>query len=281
MKSWLVSFFLSLTALSLPAADLNERYQVDFYGVGIPPYGAHILIVADRSKSMNVKDIGRDDGGTRWMTLVQEVSEMVGQMEALLRARPVRYTVTMLYEGGGDHCGSEAYNIGTKGAGARLIADVTAERPGAGGNFTKTFGENLWPLVARDAITHIFFLGDTDIDRQESEVIAAVEAWYGLPGTVRLPKKMITRKRAPRSAPLSYAEKELFGLKERWGGYWDHYRGPRHSGRIMPPPVEEVVFNCVTIGRESSAQKRLAELGRGECVCVSAKQRQGRRTDAD
>lgn len=280
MKSCLAFFLLGLAAVTLPAQDLNERYLVDFYGIEIPPDGAHVLIVADRSKSMNVKDIGRDDGGTRWMTLIREVTDMVSQMEAILKTRPVRYTVTMLYEGGGDHVGTAAYNLRVRGAGERLVTDITAERPGAGGNFEKTFCEHLWPLVARDSITHIFFLGDTDIDRQESEVIDAVSAWYALPTVIRMPQRK-GAKRKVQSEPIAYGQRELYALKKRWGSLWDHYRGPKRSGRAIPPPVEEVVFNCITIGRESTAQNRLAELGGGQCVRVSAKKGRKRADGGD
>lgn len=131
-------------------ATLDERYGPAFYGLRLPETGARVLLVIDTSKSMGRKDSARTDGGRRWDTLVDEVRTMTDEMATLVAERRVCFTVSLLYEGGKEpHPGSEVFDIAQRGAARRLLAELSSKALTSGGSFERTFGETLWPLVAR------------------------------------------------------------------------------------------------------------------------------------
>ena len=102
----LCSLFTVLCSLSFGMAAeeavMPNDYGPMFYGVELPEDGARLLLVIDTSKSMGRKDSARTDGGTRWDTLLDEVSGMADQMADIIARRRVCYTVSLLYEGGAE-----------------------------------------------------------------------------------------------------------------------------------------------------------------------------------
>ena len=192
-------FLSCLTALSPVASAAEpreltpeERYGPMFYGLRLPETGARLLLIIDTSKSMGRKDSTRTDGGRRWDTLLDEVRRMTNEMAALIAARKVCFTVSVLYEGGDlPHAGSEPFDLAQAGSAERLLSELSAKTFVSGGSFETTFGETLWPLVARQHITHIVYLGDNDIARHAETVWADVllgaffEAGYGSLATSR------------------------------------------------------------------------------------------------
>lgn len=251
----------ALTALFCPLAPAeapsDARYVPYFYGIALPEDGARVLLVIDTSKSMGRKDASRPDGGTRWDTLCDQVSEMAGRMAALAARRRVCYTVTLLYEGGdAPHAGTEPFDLAKPGAAEALLAALRARALTSGGSFEATFGETLWPLVSRQHITHVIYLGDNDVGRYaEAPVRAAVSAWYAL----------------PRRDPAA-AQRALFRLKAAWWEPWKGWRRPTaqrpafRGQQALPPPPRDVVFSAVAIGQKSPLLEELAALGGGEYV---------------
>ena len=250
----LAALFCPLAPAEAPS---DARYVPYFYGIALPESGARVLLVIDTSKSMGRKDASRPDGGTRWDTLCDQVSEMAGRMAALAARRRVCYTVTLLYEGGdAPHAGTEPFDLARPGAAEALLAALRARALTSGGSFEATFGETLWPLVSRQHITHVIYLGDNDVGRYaEGPVRAAVSAWYAL----------------PRRDPAA-AQRALFRLKAAWWEPWKGWRRPTaqrpafRSQQALPPPPRDVVFSAVAIGQKSPLLEELAALGGGEYV---------------
>lgn len=252
---------VALAALFCPLAPAeapsDARYVPYFYGIALPESGARVLLVIDTSKSMGRKDASRPDGGTRWDTLCDQVSEMAGRMTELAARRRVCYTVTLLYEGGdAPHAGTEPFDLAKPGAAEALLAALRARALTSGGSFEATFGETLWPLVSRQHITHVIYLGDNDVGRYaEGPVRAAVSAWYAL----------------PRRDPAA-AQRALFRLKAAWWEPWKGWRRPTaqrpafRSRQALPPPPRDVAFSAVAIGQKSPLLEELAALGGGEYV---------------
>ncbi len=261
MMVMLVAGMLSAERAAEERAIREEKYGPMFYGIELPEQGANLLLVIDISKSMGRKDRLRTDGGRRWDTLVDEVTTMCGQMEALVREKRVHYAVTVLYEGGEGHLGTEAYPLAKPEASAQLLRALQRQAFAAGGSFETTFRERLWSLVARDHITHVIYLGDNDIGKYDELVRGAVGAWYAL----------------PRQKP-SAEQRPLWNRKQAWQKGWAHWRKPAGRGQLtfkrqqsLPPPPKDVVFSCVAIGQASPTLKALAELGQGEYVERRAK----------
>lgn len=250
----LAALFCPLAPAEAPS---DARYVPYFYGIALPESGARVLLVIDTSKSMGRKDASRPDGGTRWDTLCDQVSEMAGRMAALAARRRVCYTVTLLYEGGdAPHAGTEPFDLAKPGAAEALLAALRARALTSGGSFEATFGETLWPLVSRQHITHVIYLGDNDVGRYaEAPVRAAVSAWYAL----------------PRRDPAA-AQRALFRLKAAWWEPWKGWRRPTaqrpafRGQQALPPPPRDVVFSAVAIGQKSPLLEELAALGGGEYV---------------
>lgn len=240
-------------------AALEKRYGPLFYGVELPENGARVLLVVDTSKSMGRKDATRTDGGRRWDTLLDEVAKMTDSMRALIRARRVCFTVSVLYEGGDTpHGGTEPFDMAQAGASERLLEELRGRDFTTGGSFETTFGETLWPLVSRQHITYVFYLGDNDIGRYaEAPVRDAVSAWYAL----------------PRKEPAA-DQRKLWNLKVAWWKPWANWRRPARGVPTfrsrqtfpLPPPPRDVVFSCIAIGQKSPLLKELAKLGHGEYV---------------
>ena len=240
-------------------AALEKRYGPLFYGVELPENGARVLLVVDTSKSMGRKDATRTDGGRRWDTLLDEVAKMADSMRALIRARRVCFTVSVLYEGGDTpHGGTEPFDMAQTGASERLLEELRGRDFTTGGSFETTFGETLWPLVSRQHITYVFYLGDNDIGRYaEAPVRDAVSAWYAL----------------PRKEPAA-DQRKLWNLKVAWWKPWANWRRPARGVPTfrsrqtfpLPPPPRDVVFSCIAIGQKSPLLKELAKLGHGEYV---------------
>lgn len=250
----LAALFCPLAPAEAPS---DARYVPYFYGIALPESGARVLLVIDTSKSMGRKDASRPDGGTRWDTLCDQVSEMAGRMAALAARRRVCYTVTLLYEGGdAPHAGTEPFDLAKPGAAEALLAALRARALTSGGSFEATFGETLWPLVSRQHITHVIYLGDNDVGRYaEAPVRAAVSAWYAL----------------PRRDPAA-AQRALFRLKAAWWEPWKGWRRPTaqrpafRGQQALPPPPRDLVFSAVAIGQKSPLLEELAALGGGEYV---------------
>ncbi len=248
--------FIFLGTLLCPAQTgaPEERYGPVFYGIPLPDTGARILLVIDTSKSMGRKDKTRADEGTRWDTLCDEVRSMTDTMKELIQERRVNFTVTLLYEGGkSPHEGSSPYDIATPGTDECLLTDLSTKTFTSGGSFETTFNETLWPLVAKQHITHIFYLGDNDIGKYDDAVRNAVAAWYTL----------------PRKAPTQ-DQRKLWTLKNQWWEPWKHWRKPAGSGKLvfkkqqsLPPPPRDVTFSCIAIGQASPLLKELATRGNG------------------
>lgn len=247
-------------------AQLPERYGPVFYGVELPESGARVLVIVDTSKSMGRKDKTRAEPGTRWDTLRDEVRSMTDSMEELVKRRRVCFTLTFLYEGGDlFHKGTEPFDFAVPGTGGRVAAALERREFTSGGNFDVTFGETLWPLVAKQHITHVFYLGDNDIGRYESEVLGAVRAWYEL----------------PEKNPAG-EQRKLWNLKKAWRKPWERWRKPARGVPVFkrqqkfPPPPEDVTFSCIAIAQESATLEQLAELGNGEYVERGVSQRKKR-----
>ena len=236
-------------------AKLEERYEISFYGLRIPEQGANVLLILDTSRSMNRKDATRKDGGTRWMTLKDEVRKMAESMAKLAAKRRV-FNVTFLFEGGkAPHPGTDPLWIRNATDAEKLLAALEARGMTSGGSFDTTFGETLWPLVAKQHITDIYFLGDNDIATYADRVKPAVQAWYTVPR--RNPTK---------------DQKPLWELKNDWIAPWLHRpqtaRGaPSFRPRkplLPPPPKRDVTFSCIAIGQTSPFLKTLTDLGHGQ-----------------
>ena len=257
LRPCLFALFAALCPLARAEAPSDARYVPYFYGIALPEDGARVLLVIDTSKSMGRKDASRPDGGTRWDTLCDQVSDMAGRMAALAARRRVCYTVTLLYEGGdAPHAGTEPFDLAKPGAAEALLAALRARALTSGGSFEATFGETLWPLVSRQHITHVIYLGDNDVGRYaEAPVRAAVSAWYAL----------------PRRDPAA-AQRALFRLKAAWWEPWKGWRRPTaqrpafRGQQALPPPPCDVVFSAVAIGQKSPLLEELAALGGGEYV---------------
>lgn len=254
-------FLSCLTALSPVASAAEpreltpeERYGPMFYGLRLPETGARLLLIIDTSKSMGRKDSTRTDGGRRWDTLLDEVRRMTNEMAALIAARKVCFTVSVLYEGGDlPHAGSEPFDLAQAGSAERLLSELSAKTFVSGGSFETTFGETLWPLVARQHITHIVYLGDNDIARHAETVRDAVSAWYAL----------------PRTAPEAH-QRPLWNQKRAWWKPWERWRRPTRgvptfrAQQAYPPPPRDVTLSAVAIGQASPFLKELTALGKGE-----------------
>lgn len=269
MRRLLLAISLIVAGM-LPAAEEpspEERYGPTFYGVELPETGARVLLLIDASKSMGRKDGARTDGGTRWDTLVDEVTNMAATMHDLATRRRVCFTVSLLYESGeGAHGGTEPFDLAQAGAEGRVVAALREKRLVPGGDFSNSFG-TLWPLVARQHITHVFFLGDNDIARHADAVRPIVSGWYALP------------RRDP--AP---DQRELWKQKVAWWEPWAKWR-PQRPGRPafraqralnLPPPPRDVTFSCIAIGQASPFLKELAGLGKGEYVERLSKKRRSK-----
>ncbi|MGN1324853.1 MAG: hypothetical protein ACI4YA_00700 [Candidatus Spyradenecus sp.] len=258
MKRLLLLLFAAFGLFAMAQeAPLAERYAPAFYGLPLPETGARVLLILDTSKSMGRKDASRDDGGTRWQTLCDEVRSMAERMTALAAPpRRVPYAVVVLFEGGRTpHTGSVCYDMANPGAADKLVAEVEGRALISGGSFEITFGERLWPLVSRHHITHLFYLGDNDIATHAQAVRAALEPWYALSEKDTAPEHKVLRRQ-----------------KEVWRAPWRNWRPPnprqpRLSGQVLlPPPPKEVELSCIAIGQSSPTLKALAELGGGRYI---------------
>lgn len=249
MKHFLFSLLLTIACCARAfEGELPQSYTPTFFGIELPEEGARVLLVIDISKSMGLKDALRDDGGRRWDTLIDEVRRMTEQMKHNISERPTCYTVTLLYEGGDTpHMGTPPYNLSERGAADRLLQELSARTFVSGGCFEATFGENLWPLVARQHITHVIYLGDNDIAKYADPVRAAVKAWYDIP------------KKDP--APN---QKALYKTKMEWHEAWKDRIAIK--ARRLPPLRSDVVISCVAIGQVSPFLEELATLGKGSYV---------------
>lgn len=237
-------------------AIFEKRYGPLFYGVELPDKGARVLLVLDTSRSMASTDPSRTDGGCRWDTLVDEVAKMTESMQQLVATKHVCYTVSILYEGGDGHSGTEPFDLSQSGAADRLLEELRKRDFTPGGSFDHTFGKALWPLVSRQHITHIFYLGDDDIGRWGTDTAReTVKAWYTL----------------PRKDP-SGAQRALWRLKTEWWKPWGQRRrsargAPSFKQELrLPPPPRDVIFSCIAIGQESELLKELSKIGHGKYV---------------
>lgn len=265
--AWLIASLLTAYHLQAATPPPEERYGPCFYGIDLPETGARVLLVIDTSKSMGRKDTLRTDGGTRWMTLCDEVAQMTERMEELQHAGGVPYAVALLYEGGQTpHPGSELYHLAEPGARERLLDNLAKRELAAGGTFEATFGQTLWPLVTKHHITHLFYLGDNDIAAHGEAVRSAVNAWYALP----------TERPSP-------AQRPLWRQKKAWREAWAQWRPPTKRAHAfaqrkpaLPPPPREVTLSCIAIGQASPFLQSLAELGHGRYVERVKKRRRKR-----
>ena len=253
-----LSCALSFCACALAnTAPAKDRYAPTFYGIELPDTGANVLLIIDASKSMWRKDASRTQPGTRWDTLCDEVRRMLETMRQANRLLHAPYSVSLLFEGGEGESAKAVtpFNPAKPDDATRLLKTLTDRKPLPGGSFEVTFGETLWALVARDHITHIFYLGDNDIGRHASTVRPAVEAWYALP--------------AKEPAP---AQRKLWQLKRKWHQPWQGWRTPRPgvppspNQKNLPPPPKDVTFSCVAIGQKSPLLKALSKTGHGQYV---------------
>lgn len=251
----------ALTHLEARSKAHDKRYGPAFYGIELPETGARVLLIVDASKSMGRKDALRTDGGTRWQTLIDEVETMTQTMADLQAKHPrLSYTLTLLYDvGGTPHKGSAPFDLTQPTARDRLLNELRAKKLGQGGNYEATFCETLWPLVAQQHITHIFFLGDNDIGAYASTIETAFYRWYAL-----TPKE-------PKEAEL----KPLWRLKRTWFEPWKKWRAPSarrtldfrraDALRLMPPP-KDVIFSAIVIGQASPLLKAFTEAAHGTYV---------------
>lgn len=239
----------------------EERYGPSFYGIEIPETGARVLLIVDASKSMHRKDALRLDGGSRWDTLVDEVDSMTTQMQTLIKANPsLCFTVTLLYEvGGKPHMGTMPYDITQPVGKTLLMKELRSKTFGNGGNFETTFCETLWPLVAKQHITHIFFLGDNDIATYATTIEPVFNQWFEV------------KSKRPTEANLQ----KLWKLKCAWWEPWKRWRPPskrkslsfKNSTSIpLPPPPKEVVFSAVVIGQSSPLLERFTQVANGTYI---------------
>ncbi len=234
-----------------------DRYAPTFYGIELPDSGANVLLIIDASKSMWRKDASRTKAGTRWDTLCDEVRQMLETMRQANRLLHAPFSVSLLFEGGEGETMKAVtpYNPAQPEASARLLSTLANRQPLPGGSFEVTFGETLWALVARNHITHIFYLGDNDIAQHASTVRPAVEAWYALPEKNPTP-----------------AQRKLWQLKRKWYQPWQGWRAPRPgvppspNQKNLPPPPKDVSFSCVAIGQKSPLLKALSKTGHGQYV---------------
>jgi hypothetical protein len=276
---WFISFLLFFVIASPQfAQDLqpdtlearskahDDRYKPTFYGIEIPPTGARVLLIVDASGSMTTPDSLRTDGGTRWQTLIDEVTSMTNAMQELQASHPhLCFTITLLYEvyryenGGKPHKGTQAFDLSQPTAREALIKELQATVPGGGANFETTFNDTLWPLVAQQHITHIFFLGDNDIDYFSDRIYSTFNHWYGL------------TKKEPKEAK----QKKLWRLKCAWYEPWKRWRPPTQRRTLelrksdllrLPPPPREVTFSAIAIGESSPLLKTFTEIARGTYV---------------
>ena len=261
-------FSLSLGMAAEEVATPND-YGPMFYGVELPADGANVLLIIDTSKSMGRKDAARTDGGTRWDTLVDEVTDMTTRMREIVAARRVHYAVSLLYEGGDTpHPGSGPYLLARPADAERLLAELRGKTFTSGGSFETTFGETLWPLVSKQHITHIFYLGDNDIGRYAADPVrASINGWYGLP-----PKN-----------PTA-AQRPLHRLKTQWWAPWKHWRRPtanrpvfKSQQSLPPPPRPDVILSAIAIGQASPLLEEIARTGHGEYVERLSKKSKRRR----
>lgn len=259
LKSFLLFLFLTFFPLTLFAqATPEERYGPTFYGIELPKTGARVLLIVDASKSMRRKDTRRIDGGTRWDTLVDEVKSMSETMTETLQQQPLLcYTVTLLFDvGSAPHTGTQPYNMANPAERQALLSALEGKSLGEGGNYRQTFGEVLWPLVSKQHITHIVFLGDNDIARYSDEILPQFSNWYSL--SMKKPKDSHLR--------------SLWQLKHAWWSPWKNWRPPNRAfaklkrEQIFPPPPKEVTFSAVVIGQTSPLLRQLTELGQGSYV---------------
>lgn len=237
-------------------AQSEDRYGPIFYGIELPETGARVLLIIDTSKSMGRKDKSRVEPGTRWDTLCDEVDSMTDTMKDLIAKRKVCFTVSLLYEGGDlGHKGTDPFDISVPGTAEKLAAALERREFTSGGNFEETFGEKLWPLVSKQNITHVFYLGDNDIGRYEDEVLKATTAWYELP-----------------DKNPDGSQRKLWNLKKEWRKAWARWRKPAKgipvfkSQQKLPPPPKDVTFSTIAIGQSSETLEKLATLGSGEYV---------------
>jgi hypothetical protein len=253
-------------ALEARAKAHDERYGPTFYGIEIPETGARVLLIIDASGSMQQRDTLRSDGGSRWQTLIDEVSSMTQQMADLQKANPrLCYTVSILYEvfryekNEKAHKGTPPFDLSQPNARTALIEELQSTTPGGGANFNVTFNETLWPLVAKQHITHIFFLGDNDIDVYGEAIEATFRRWYAV-----TPKE-----------PKAAKERQLWRLKKTWFEPWKKWRPPsarrtlalRSSETLrLPPPPKEVTFSAIAIGASSPLLETFTTLARGTYV---------------
>lgn len=248
------------TAEEIRAAH-KERYGPTFYGIEIPETGARVLLIVDASKSMRRKDAMRTDGGTRWDTLVDEVDAMVTQMQALVkRNSTLCFTVTLLYDvGGTPHPGTMPFDISQPSGKTLLMKELESKTFGNGGNFETTFCETLWPLVSKQHITHIFFLGDNDIATYASTIEPTFKQWFDI-----TPKK-------PKTEEL----KKLWQLKCAWWEPWKRWRPPSKRKQLsfkkdkqlqLPPPPKEVSFSAIVIGQSSPLLERFTKIANGTYI---------------
>jgi hypothetical protein len=238
----------------------DERYAPTFYGIDIPETGARVLLIVDASKSMGRKDALRTDGGTRWQTLIDEVESMTQDMLTLQAKQPTLcFTVSILYEvGGSPHAGTPPFDLSQSTARDRLLNELKAKTLGQGGNFETTFCETLWPLVAKQHITHIFYLGDNDIGAYETTIDSAFNRWFKLSS----------------KEPTEPELKPLWKLKCSWWEPWRRWRPPSKQKTIalkketlrLPPPPKDVTFSAIVFGQASPLLKRFTETANGTYI---------------
>ncbi len=236
----------------------EERYGPTFYGIELPKTGARVLLIVDASKSMRRKDTRRLDKGTRWDTLVDEVKAMSYRMTEAIKENPTLcYTVSLLYDVGDDvHPGTQPYNMANPAEQTALLNNLEHRTLGNGGNFKTTFCQTLWPLVAKQHITHIFFLGDNDIASAEEDILPLFQQWYTLTA------------KEPQEAAL----KKQWRLKCDWWEPWKTWRAPNRKfaqfkkDKLLPPPPKEVLFSAVVIGQSSPLLETLSKIGKGSYI---------------
>lgn len=251
------------------------RYGPLFYGIELPPTGARILLIVDASKSMRRKDTLRNDNGTRWDTLIDEIELMISQIEDLVSKNPnVCFTITLLYEvGGPPHAGTMPFDLTQEMGKTNLLKELKSKSFGDGGNFEATFGETLWPLVAKQHITHVFFLGDNDIAHYADAIEPIFNQWYTI-----TPKE-------PKDAKL----KKLWKLKCAWWEPWKKWRPPSKKKRLtfkdeatlsLPPPPKDVSFSAIVIGQSSPLLKAFTKTANGNYI-ERKKQKKKRKKDSN
>ena len=237
-----------------PEHKTHERYEITFYGIELPREGAHLLLVIDVSKSMSRKDGARTTPGRRWDTLLDEVQAMQEAMHEVAK-RGVPFQVSVIFEGGDvPHKGEGPFNMADAAAGEALVTLLKGQKFKSGGNFEVTFGETLWDVVARQAITYVIYLGDDDIGTYAEAVRESLARWYTPPEK----PDALTRK----------CQKQ----KANWRLHWKHWRPTKRgqpsfsTTKRLPPPSKDVTFSCVAIGQSSPLLEELAKTGRGKYI---------------